>query len=332
MFIYNFKENKLPNIADLKANIETEAFVLENQIKTTAEKQESIYKSFIDLSIRTYLNFENASILKDFNNAFSSVSELSGKLKAQKLRLETIKSFINSTEFDNENFNQDEFLKNFQDLLEDYYGYKNQTQIEIVQKNKKINKLLKALEKCNSITSKSENKNQNQKQKYKNKAQKEQTKKEQSKQPNPIFKPITQETNSNRLLDNRSLIISEKDKKVYLPYLVSDLQEDIQKTDYDSFEELIENNYIIPLKRFRNPSVSRFKEGFRLMREKEYESFGASFSLGMKLMHNYKLHPAVITACRNVDELKCFLDCLDEDIVDSFDIFDIQYDIPPIKK
>ena len=155
MFIYNFKENKLPNIADLKANIETEAFVLENQIKTTAEKQESIYKSFIDLSIRTYLNFENASILKDFNNAFSSVSELSGKLKAQKLRLETIKSFINSTEFDNENFNQDEFLKNFQDLLEDYYGYTlllQNLKIKIKIKNKNIKiKLKKSKQKKNNL-------------------------------------------------------------------------------------------------------------------------------------------------------------------------------------
>ena len=42
MFVYNFKENKLPNISNLKANINTELFILENQINTTDKINGSI--------------------------------------------------------------------------------------------------------------------------------------------------------------------------------------------------------------------------------------------------------------------------------------------------
>ena len=136
--------------------------------------------------------------------------------------------------------------------------------------------------------------------------------------------------NEPQIKDNRTLIISEKDNKVYLPYFATDLQQILLKSDYESFDELIQNDYVFPLKKFKSPIISRFREGFKLMREKEYESFSASFSFGVKLMNNYKLHPAVISACRNIDELNCFLGCLDDGNLNSFDIFDIKFDVPPV--
>ena len=42
MFVYNFREDKLPNISSLQTNINTELFILKNQIKTTDEKEEKV--------------------------------------------------------------------------------------------------------------------------------------------------------------------------------------------------------------------------------------------------------------------------------------------------
>ena len=70
----------------------------------------------------------------------------------------------------------------------------------------------------------------------------------------------------------------------------------------------------------------------KLMHNKEHESFKNSLKFGLKLIRNYKLHPAVISACRNVGELNDFLDCLDQNSLNTFDIFDIKFDILPTTK
>ena len=154
-------------------------------------------------------------------------------------------------------------------------------------------------------------------------------------QPNDMQIDNIQKNNNpkrNKIKTNLELVISEKDKQVYLPYYAEDLKEDMRNNEYTSYDELIQDNYVIPLKYYKNQSVARFKEGFRLMREKEYESFKTAFSFGFKLMHNYKLHPAVITACNSYEELDYFLECLEKDDVESFNLFKVRFDVPPMKK
>ena len=43
------------------------------------------------------------------------------------------------------------------------------------------------------------------------------------------------------------------------------------------------------------------------------------------------LHPAIIAACRTLDELDVYLDCLDKNEVDDFKIFKIKYEVYPVK-
>ncbi len=350
MFVYNFREDKLPNISSLQTNINTELFILKNQIKTTDEKEEKVYKNFINLSIHSYLNFDNASILNDFNNAFSSSSEILEKLNAQKIRLESIQHLVNDTDFEKD-FNQDDFLNNLQSLLEDYYDYKNSIQEQVIKENNRLNKLIKEIDKHDSkpnvvsnfipFNDNVDNNNINTNNVVKtNTNDKANNTINESVPPKTIFKNENiksknnkkEKNKSNTILDNRLLLISEKDGKVYLPYYATDLQQTLLKSNYETVDELIENDYIFPLKKYKNAMVSRFREGYKLMREKEYESFASSFSFGLKLMNNYKLHPAVISACRNIDELNCFLDSLDDESLATFDIFDIKFDAPPIKK
>lgn len=134
------------------------------------------------------------------------------------------------------------------------------------------------------------------------------------------------------LTDNRILIISEKDGKVYLPYYIKDLQDLLaQHPDtYTSIEDVIEKKYVIPLDKYKHPFTSRFKEAYNLMRYKENASFLRCLDLAFELTWNTLLNPAIISACSNLDELDIYLDYLYSNELDKFSIFEIKYEMNPI--
>ena len=130
--------------------------------------------------------------------------------------------------------------------------------------------------------------------------------------------------------DNKTLLISEVKNKVFLPYKISDLQEKLNNTtDYNNIEEMINAEYIIPLDYYKNSIISRFKETFNLMRKKENASITDSLDLSLELAFNNLLNPAIITACKNSDELDIYLDCLNSNELDKFTLFDIKYEMFP---
>ena len=49
-------------------------------------------------------------------------------------------------------------------------------------------------------------------------------------------------------------------------------------------------------------------------------------------MFQSDLNPAVIAACKDLDELDIYLDCLDDNELDKFSCFKIEYNVPPTKK
>jgi hypothetical protein len=131
--------------------------------------------------------------------------------------------------------------------------------------------------------------------------------------------------------DNNVLIISEKEQKAFLPYKYNDIQKLLkQNSNYTSIEDVIADCYTVSLNEFKNSSISRFKEGFRLMR-KDFNGIQESFALALELLFKDNLNPIIIRACRNTDELDIFLDCLEENEIDKFNVFDIKYEITPIK-
>lgn len=135
------------------------------------------------------------------------------------------------------------------------------------------------------------------------------------------------------ITDNNTLIISDYNKNVILPYKVVDLNEKLKKSKkYKSLQDVIENEYTIPLEAFNNSTKSRFREAFQLMKQKEHGSLKEAIELGFELMFKSNLNPAVIAACRDLNELDIYLDCLDDDELDKFSCFNIQYDVPPTSK
>lgn len=131
--------------------------------------------------------------------------------------------------------------------------------------------------------------------------------------------------------DNDTLIISEEDNRVILPYKLSDVEKQYKKNKkkYSSVKDLIENEYIIPTENFKNPIKSRFREAYQLIKKKEHGHLKEAIELGFELMFQSNLNPAVIAACKNLKELDIYLDCLDDNELDKFSCFNIVYNVPP---
>lgn len=133
--------------------------------------------------------------------------------------------------------------------------------------------------------------------------------------------------------DNNILIISEVKGKVFLPYKVQELKEKLENSEnkYKDIQDIIEKEYTISLEKYKNAAISRFKETFKFMKEKENSSFLDAVDLSFELMLKRFLHPAIITACKNLDELDVYLDCLDKNELEEFPFFEIKYELLPQK-
>ena len=131
--------------------------------------------------------------------------------------------------------------------------------------------------------------------------------------------------------DNDTLLISLKNGKVFLPYLVKDLKDKINTDNKDEIQDLINKEYILPLSKYKNPTMSRFVEGYVLMKKKENAPFLESIDLGFEMAFNKSLDPAIITACKNLDELDNYLDFLENKDTKNFKLFKIKYELLPKK-
>ena len=131
--------------------------------------------------------------------------------------------------------------------------------------------------------------------------------------------------------DNNSLVITEKEQKAYLPFFYATVKEIFETSDgsYQTMQDVIQDLYILPLERFKNSSFSRFKDAFNLVRNKEKGSISKALDLGLELMFKHNLNPIVIAACRNLDELDIYLDCLEQGQLQDFNCFTIKFEVMP---
>lgn len=140
------------------------------------------------------------------------------------------------------------------------------------------------------------------------------------------------QTSDDEVKDNNTLIISDSNQNVVLPYKVIELEEKLKNNKkYKTLQDVIKNEYTLPLETFKNPTKSRFREAFQLIKKKEHGSLKEAIELGFELMFQSDLNPAVIAACKDLDELDIYLDCLDDNELDKFSCFKIEYNVPPTK-
>lgn len=129
----------------------------------------------------------------------------------------------------------------------------------------------------------------------------------------------------------RTLIISDIQGKVILPYKLEKVEDILltNSTKYKSLQDVIDKLYTRDIKYYKNAAAARFKESYRLMRRREHSSRLKALSLASELFMNFNLHPAIISACRNLDQLDIYLACLEDNTLNEFKFFDIKYEVAP---
>jgi len=132
---------------------------------------------------------------------------------------------------------------------------------------------------------------------------------------------------------NSILVISEKKRTVLLPYTKDDLQKYYEQfpKSYRDLRDVIQKQFVLPIDYFKYYSVSRFREGYSLLRNREGRPVFDSLKFGMNLMFKYNLHPAIITACKTEEDLNEYLKCLDNDKTKEFNKFVIKFEVTPLK-
>lgn len=136
-----------------------------------------------------------------------------------------------------------------------------------------------------------------------------------------------------RDLSENTLIISEQEKKVILPYSYKKLN-NILKANPDKYSDIydvIDKIFTKPIKYYKNAPVARFREAYKLAKDKESMSFKGALDLAFECFFNSALHPAIISSCDNLNQLDVYLSCLEYDELEDFYFFDIIYKIPPLK-
>lgn len=126
------------------------------------------------------------------------------------------------------------------------------------------------------------------------------------------------------------LVISSIQNKVILPFTIQKIQKILSEdSTYSSINDVIEKLYTKPLDNYKFPAISRFREAYLLIRNKEKKSKTKAILFASELFANYNLHPAIITACENQEQLDIYLSCLEDNKLSDFSFFDIKFEIPP---
>lgn len=134
--------------------------------------------------------------------------------------------------------------------------------------------------------------------------------------------------------ENDTLLVSEKERRVYLPYSKNEVTEYLEQypDQYRSFVDVVRQEFIFPIDFYmKHPAIARFRETYSLIRDRESKSIVEAFKLAMDNMFKYDLNPAIIAACKSEDQLEKYLDCLLRKKTDEFTDFKIQFDVTPLK-
>lgn len=129
--------------------------------------------------------------------------------------------------------------------------------------------------------------------------------------------------------NENTLIISEAKKFAVLPYFTEELIEHFSDNPekYTSLKDIIDKEYTFSLDEInKNISSSRFKESFSLAKQKSNLSLVKATSFAYEISSHNKLNPIIIKACKNVDELNDYINCLENDNLNNFKHFKILYE------
>ena len=133
------------------------------------------------------------------------------------------------------------------------------------------------------------------------------------------------------LIDNGILLISEIQDKVILPYTKEEVENILKNENYENAEKVIEDKFTRKFSDYKNLYRSRINETYKLLTKKEKYSKLQATPMAIELFKNKYVHPAIIAACKSLEELDVYLDCLNKNELDDFKVFEIKYELYPVE-
>lgn len=133
--------------------------------------------------------------------------------------------------------------------------------------------------------------------------------------------------------ENHTLRVSEKNKKVFLPYTKQEIALYLEQYphSYTSFEDVVNKEFVLSLDYYmKHPVVARFREAYSLIRDRESKSVIDAFKFAIEMMFRYELNPVIIAACKTQEQLEHYLSCLEKNTLDDFTDFNIKFEISPL--
>ena len=143
------------------------------------------------------------------------------------------------------------------------------------------------------------------------------------------------ETNSYNIQENNNvLLISERRKRVYLPYSKEEILQYLKQypDQYASFKDVVKKEFIFSSDLYlKHPVIARFREAYSLIRDREAKSVLDAFKFATEVMFHYDLNPVVIAACKSQTQLENYIQCLKEKDLTKFKDFEIKFEVNPLK-
>ena len=159
----------------------------------------------------------------------------------------------------------------------------------------------------------------------------------------PVVTVVSEEPNAHEdinepeeeLNENHTLLISEEESKVFLPYSQKDITSYLNRfsNKYTTANDVIKNEFTYSLKYFSHFSkAARFREAFALYKDREGKTTFESISFAFKVMKISNLQPAIIAACKSERVFNDYLNHLEDNDLENFKHFKIEYKLTPISK
>ncbi len=139
--------------------------------------------------------------------------------------------------------------------------------------------------------------------------------------------------NEQNFEENDTLLVSEKLKKVFLPYSKNEISLYLEQypDSYKSYQDVVNKEFVLSLDYYmKHPVVSRFREAYSLVRDRESKSVIDAFKFAIDIMFHYSLNPVIIAACKTQEQLEHYITCLNKNKLDEFNDFKIKYEITPL--
>ena len=135
------------------------------------------------------------------------------------------------------------------------------------------------------------------------------------------------------LKDNLELRVSEKQKRVYLPYTKQEIEDFLTNypEEYKSASDVIQQEFIADISIYnKHPVLARFREAYSLSRNKEMKSTIDSLKFAMDMMFRSDINPTIIAAVKSQKQLETYIECLENNKLENFKYFNIVFEVNPI--